>query len=148
MEKQVYRILVVDDWEPWRRFVVSTLQEEPGLLTLGEASDGLAAVMKAEELKPDLILLDIGLPKLNGLEVARRIRRQSPTPKILFCSENSSADIVEEALATGARGYVLKSDAASDLMPAVTSVLGGARFVSRRIAGYDFAGSLKEAISS
>jgi DNA-binding NarL/FixJ family response regulator len=148
VEKQVYRILVVDDWEPWRRFVTSTLQEEPGLLAVGEASDGLAAVLMAQELQPDLILLDIGLPELNGLEVARRIRRQSPTPKILFCSENSSADIVEEALATGARGYVLKSDAASDLMPAVTSVLGGVRFVSRRFAGHDFADSLKEAISS
>jgi DNA-binding NarL/FixJ family response regulator len=104
----------------------------------GGFDDGGTAVLKAQELEPDLILLDIGLPKLNGLEVARRIRRQSPTAKILFCSENSSADIAEEALATGAGGYVVKSDAAGELMPAIASVLGGARFVSRRFAGQDF----------
>lgn len=130
------RVLVVDDHEPWRRFASTTLLTQPELQVIGEVSDGLEAVQQAEELQPDLILLDIGLPRLNGIEAARRIRKVSPASKIIFVSENRSADIAEEALSTGACGYVVKSDAAGELLPAVKAVLEGKRFVSACLAGH------------
>jgi DNA-binding NarL/FixJ family response regulator len=109
------------------------------LLIVGETADGLSAVEQARELRPDLILLDISLPTLNGLEAARRIRQHSSPPKILFCSQNLSPEIAEKAFGTGAAGYVVKSDAASDLLSAVTAVRQGRRFVSRSLARHDFA---------
>jgi DNA-binding NarL/FixJ family response regulator len=130
------RVLVVDDHEHWRRFASTTLLKQPELQVIGEVSDGLEAVQQAEELQPDLILLDIGLPRLNGIEAARRIRKVSPASKILFVSENRSADIAEEALSTGAGGYVVKSDAAGELLPALKAVLEGKRFVSGSLAGH------------
>lgn len=133
MDKSPIRILLVDDYEPWRRHFSTTLRSGRGLQVIGEASDGQEAVRKAEELQPDLILLDIGLPALNGIEAARRIREVSPASKIIFVSENRSADIAEEALSTGANAYVVKSDA-SELLPAVKEVLEGRRFVSRSLA--------------
>jgi DNA-binding NarL/FixJ family response regulator len=137
MAKPRIRVLVVDDYEPFRRFVISTLEQQPELQTVGEATDGLEAVRKAEELKPDLILLDIGLPKLNGIEAARRIRDVSPKSTILFFSENRSWDIVEEALYTGAVGYVAKSEAARELLAAVEAVLQGKQFVSSSLSRPD-----------
>jgi CheY-like chemotaxis protein len=107
----------------------------PELHVIGEVPDGLEAVKKAQELQPDLILLDIGLPALNGIEAARRIREVSPRSKILFVSENRSRDVTEEALRAGAGGYVVKSDAATDLLPAVQAVLQGKRFVSASLSG-------------
>jgi DNA-binding NarL/FixJ family response regulator len=99
------------------------------LQVIGEASDGLEAVQKAEELKPDLILLDIGLPTLNGIEAARQIRKLAPESKILFVSQESSADLVQEALSLGAWGYVAKTRAGSELLVAVEEVLHDRRFV-------------------
>ena len=137
MATSTIRVLVVDDYEPWRRFICSALQKRPELQVVGEVSDGLEAVQQAEQLQPDLILLDIGLPTLNGIEAARRIRKASPTSKILFASENRSVDVAEEALSTGADGYVVKSAAASELLPAVEAVLQGKKFVSASLAGLD-----------
>ena len=134
------RVIVVEDHEKWRHFFSTALQKQPELQVIGEVSDGLEAVQKAQELQPDLVLLDIGLPTLNGIEAARRIREVSPASNILFISENRSIDIVREALSTGARGYILKSDAASELMPAVKAVLEGKRFVSARLAAYGLNG--------
>jgi DNA-binding NarL/FixJ family response regulator len=127
------RVLVVEDHEPFRRFICSTLGSRPALQIVCALSDGLEAVQKAEELEPDLILLDIGLPGLNGIEAARRIRRHSAKPKILFVSQESSADIVQEALYIGALGYVIKAHAALELLPAVDAVLRGDQFVSRMV---------------
>ena len=135
----ITRILVVDDYEPFRRFICSTLGKRPELQIIGEASHGLEAVHKAEGLQPDLILLDIGLPKLTGIEAARRIRKLSPESKILFVSQESSADIVREALGTGASGYVVKTDAGRELLEAVSAVLRGELFVGARFSGQDFA---------
>jgi DNA-binding NarL/FixJ family response regulator len=131
-----FRVLVVDDFEPWCRFVSSTLGKRRELQIVGEASDGLAAVKKAQELQPDLILLDIGLPTINGIEAARQIRELAPKSKILFATENHSWAIAQEALSTGAYGFLVKSDAARELMPAVEAVLQDKLFVSRRLAGY------------
>jgi DNA-binding NarL/FixJ family response regulator len=128
------RILLVDDYEPFRQYVRSLLMKRAEWVVLSEVSDGLEAVQKAEELQPDLILLDIGLPTLSGIEVARRIRRLSPDSRILFVSQELSADVVREALATGAVGYVVKMDARSELLIAVDAVLRGGQFVGRRLA--------------
>jgi DNA-binding NarL/FixJ family response regulator len=131
------RILVAEDFEPWRRFVSATVGKRPEFEIVCEVSDGLAAVEKAQELRPDLILMDIGLPKLNGIETARRILNRAPQSNILFLSENRSRDIAKEALRTGARGYVLKSDAGSELLPAIEAVLQGKPFVSANLMGHD-----------
>jgi DNA-binding NarL/FixJ family response regulator len=129
-EGSLIRVLVVDDYEPFRRLVRSTLGKRPALQIVGEAADGVAAVRQAEELKPDLILLDIGLPMLNGMEAARRILKLLPECKILFLSQETSADVVQEALSFGAMGYVSKTRTASDLLAAVEAVLERRRFVS------------------
>ena len=93
-------------------------------------SDGLEAVQKAEELKPDLILLDIGLPTLNGIEAARRILELAPESKIIFLTLQTSPAFVQEAMRLGAWGYVFKTHAAADLLPAINAVLSGQQFVS------------------
>ena len=130
-------VLVVDDYEPLRRFVCSTLQNDLELPTILEASDGEEAVELAQALKPHLILLDIGIPKLNGIDAARRIRELSPQSKILFFSQESSLDVVQEAFNAGASGYVVKIDA-RELTTAVRSVLRGESFIGRRFAGHTF----------
>ncbi len=135
MEKSTLRVLVVDDYERWRSFITSTLQNQPELRIIGEATDGLEAVQIAQQLQPDLIMLDVGLPKLNGIEAARRIREVSPRSRILFVSENRSREIAEKAVRTGALGYVVKSDAASELLPAVEAVLQDKQFVSASLTG-------------
>ncbi len=144
METSSVRVLVVDDYEPFRRFICSTLRRRPELQIVGEASDGLEAVQKAEELQPDLIVLDIGLPSLNGFEAAQRIRKLSPESKILFVSQESSADVVQEALCLGALGYVVKEHAGSELLAAVKAVLEGRQFVSRGVSGHGFAHTTDE----
>jgi len=128
------QVLAVEDYEPFRDWLRATLKQLPQLQVVAEVSDGMAAVEKAAALRPDLILLDIGLPTLNGFEAARRIRTVSPTSKILFVTENSSQDMAAEAFGLGAAGYVVKSHAASELLPAVESVLRGRQFVSAGLA--------------
>jgi DNA-binding NarL/FixJ family response regulator len=126
----------VDDYNPWHHFVSTMLRKQPELKIIEDVSDGLTAVQRAQELQPDLILLDIGLPTISGLEVARRIRECAPQSKILFVSENRSPDIAEEALGTGAGGYLVKSDAVSELLPAIKAVLEGKRFISTSLSGH------------
>lgn len=128
-----FRILVVDDNEAWRRCVCSTLKTRPELRVVGEASDGLEAVRMAKQLKPDMILLDVGIPNLNGIEAHRQILQRVPGAKILFLSGNNDPEVVGAALSNGASGYVLKTRAASELIPAVAAVLGGDHFVSNAI---------------
>jgi DNA-binding NarL/FixJ family response regulator len=123
-------ILVVDDHESFRRFVSDTLRGRPGLQVVAEAQNGFEAVRQAEALQPDLILLDIGLPGLNGIECARRIGKISPKSKIIFLTQETSAEIVQEALRLGAQGYVIKLLAGRELLAAVNSVMEGKQFVS------------------
>ena len=129
----VVRILVVDDFAPFRHFLSSTLNREPGWHVIGEASDGRVAVQAADNLRPDLILLDIGLPSLGGLEAARHIRTLAPFSQILFVSQELSPEIVQAALQLGARGYVLKSDTGRELPTAIKAVLRGDIYVSRSL---------------
>jgi DNA-binding NarL/FixJ family response regulator len=128
------RVLIVDDYEPWRRFVWSELQKWRDVEIVGEVSDGLEAVRIAHELQPDLILLDIGLPTLNGIEAARQIRTFCPKSKILFVSQELAIDLVQEGLCEGASGYIAKADAGSELLIGADAVLRGERFVSTRFA--------------
>ena len=132
--QSVVRVLLVDDSAPFRQVVRELLERKRDFQAIGEASDGLEAVQKSEELQPDLILLDIGLPRLNGIETAKRVRQIAPSTRILFISLNRDADVVRAALSSGGLGYVLKSDAGSDLWPAIESVLQGKRFVSASLA--------------
>lgn len=129
----IHRVLVVDDHEQWRQHIASMLDSDPRWDLVGEASDGLDAVAKAQLLRPDLILLDITLPTLNGLEVARRVVASHPDAKVLFLSEHRSWDIVEAALATKARGYLIKSDVGGDLFSAMDAVVEGRRFISASV---------------
>jgi DNA-binding NarL/FixJ family response regulator len=129
------RILVVDGFEPWRNLVCSMLGAYAESRVVGKVADGLAAVREASNLKPDLILLDIGLPNLNGIEAAKRIRQVVPATKILFLTVNSEADVVQAALSSGGQGYVLKTDAESELLPAIETVLQGKQYVSSGIGG-------------
>ena len=127
------KIIVADDWKPWRRFVASAMEERSDLQIVYEAADGMEAVQKARELQPELVVLDIGLPKLNGIEAARRIRDCAPKTRILFFSQNRSHEIAEEAMRTG-DGYLVKSDGATEFLSAVDAVLQGNRFLSESLS--------------
>jgi DNA-binding NarL/FixJ family response regulator len=130
MQRSPVRVLVVEDFEPLRKLIRAILAEQPGLHIIAEVSDGLDAVQKAAELKPNLIILDIGLPFLNGFDAARLICRLAPDSRILFVSQESSPSVVQEAINLGASGYVLKTRLASDLLTAVDAVLRGKTFIS------------------
>jgi DNA-binding NarL/FixJ family response regulator len=133
-------VLVVDDFEPFRHFVCSTLQKQTGLVVVGEAADGLEAVQMAEKLRPNIVVLDIGLPTLDGIEAARRIRAVSPLSRILFVSQESSTDIVQEALSL-ASGYVIKTHAGIELLAAVEALRLGDRFIGDGLSGFGLTSS-------
>ena len=126
------RTLIVDDNPTWRLTLTECVACHAEMEIVGEAVDGLEAVRCAQKLHPDLVLLDIGLPNLNGIEAARRIAKISPQSKILFVTENRDPDIVQEALSSGSRGYLFKANVASDLPRALDTVLAGEVFVSTR----------------
>jgi DNA-binding NarL/FixJ family response regulator len=123
-------ILVVEDFDAYRVFITSLLMAKRDVRVIGEATNGLDAVERAQELTPEVILLDIGLPGLNGIEAARRILKLMPESKIVFLTQETSGEIMREALDLGACGYVVKSRAGTDLLPALDAVLQGDRFVS------------------
>jgi DNA-binding NarL/FixJ family response regulator len=129
------RVLVVDDHEAWRAQIGSILRKSDGWRIVGEAADGREAVEKAEALRPDLILLDIELPAMNGLEAARRILAVNPHARILFVTGHRSWDVAEAGLATGARGYILKVNAGNELVPAMEAIAANERFISPTLAG-------------
>jgi two-component system, NarL family, nitrate/nitrite response regulator NarL len=133
-QMSLVRIVVVDDFDLWRSFVIARLRERADLEIVGFASDGLQAVQIAEELQPDLILLDMMLPKLNGIEAAEQIRKVAPLTKILFVSSESDLESVRSAFQAGGSGYISKMDATDELVDGIESVLRGERFVSPGIA--------------
>jgi DNA-binding response OmpR family regulator len=128
------RILVVEDYQPFRKVVCSSLQQLTEF-QVAEASDGLEAVQKARELQPDLVLMDIGLPKLNGIDASRQILNLCSNSKVIFVSQESDLDVVRETFHLGGRGYVHKPRASTALIPAIRAVLAGSQFVSH---GFEF----------
>jgi nitrogen-specific signal transduction histidine kinase/CheY-like chemotaxis protein len=126
-------VLIADDGETCRHAIASILSELPGLKLLAEAADGAEAVKKAEELKPDLILLDVGLPVVNGVEAAAKIRLAAPNSKLLFLTQQDSPDFVRAAMRAGASGYVLKVGMGSELLRAAMAVVRGEQYISSGI---------------
>jgi DNA-binding NarL/FixJ family response regulator len=124
------RILLVDDHEPFRRYIFSMLGEDATVQVVGEAGDGLEAVQQAKILQPDVILLDIGLPGINGIEAARQIGEIANKARIIFLTQESSPEVVQEALNLGAWGYITKAQAGTELLPAVEVVSRGERFLN------------------
>jgi len=127
-----FRILIADDHELVRKGLRSLLQEHPGWEVCGEAADGLETVRKAEELLPDLIALDVAMPNLNGLEAARIVLQKNSKVKILFLTMYESEQVVREATQVGAKGLILKSDAARDLVSAVEDLQRNSTFFTSR----------------
>ena len=117
------RILVADDVAEWRVGVRSILRARPEWQVIAEASDGLQAAQMTAELRPDIVLLDIGMPNLNGIEAAKRMRQVSPDSKIIFVTQENDTEVRMAALATGAKEYVIKANVASELLPAVEAAL-------------------------
>lgn len=132
------RILLVDDHEIVRRGLRAVLEAEPDLEVTDEAANGLDAVEKAELLKPDVVLMDISMPQLNGLEAARRIRRALPTAEVLFLTMHESEQMIREGMEAGGRGFLLKSDAGHELIPAVRSLSRHKPFFSPRLRAMGF----------
>ena len=120
----VVRTLLVEDNPFWQEIIVKKLQEQRNLQVIAVVADGLEAVHNAEELQPDLVLLDIGLPRLNGMEVAKRLRKVAPAAKILFVSGEPDPAVIGKALRIGALGFVHKPNAASTLLPTIQAVVG------------------------
>ena len=130
MHEPPFRVLIVDDLKQWRQVVRAVLGGMPQVEIAGEAADGLEAVQRAQELQPDLILLDIAMPGLNGIDASRRIVEVCRKSKIVFLTENRGYDLVEEAFHAGASGYILKSHFDSELISGVAAMLKGKQFVS------------------
>jgi len=131
----VVQILLVDDSLPWQRFVLTYFETKTEFSVNTIAPDGFEAVQKANELRPEVILMDVNLPGMSGIEAARRIRRVSPGSKILFLSMHGDSEIIQAALNAGGSGYVLKLDFNRDLIPAIKTILLGQRFVSHSLTG-------------
>lgn len=125
-----HRVLVVEDHAAFRGIVCELLQESPSVRIVGEAADGLEAVHQAATLRPDVVVLDMNLPSLNGFEVARRIRAAVPHAKVLFLTVETSLEVVEQAFRSGAHGYVYKPRAQRDMLAALDAITHGARFVN------------------
>ena len=135
MEKSSSRILVADSFDPWRDYVRSAVEKCEGLQIVGEAVDGLEAVQKAAELKPDLVLLSVGLTKLNGIDAAKAIRKAVPGVKLLFATQIIDEGVMKAALDNGAHGYISKMTAQSELLPAIKAILRGEQFIGSGIKG-------------
>jgi len=138
-----FRILVADDHEVVRHGLRSLLESQPNWMVCGEASDGGEAVATAIEMKPDLVVLDIGMPKLNGLEATRQILASLPTTKVLILSLYESEQMIQEVLTSGARGYLLKSDASQYLVKAAEALRNGKTFFTPRFGHLIVDGTLR-----
>jgi DNA-binding NarL/FixJ family response regulator len=140
------RILIADDHEIVRHGLRTLLESQPGWNVVGEASQGVEAVAKAIELKPDVVLIDLAMPELNGFEATRRIRETLPRTEVLVLSVNDAEHVAQQALASGARGYLVKSDAGGELVAAVEAALRHRSFISPRLSQSHDAVSGREAL--
>ena len=131
----VVQILVVDDSLPWQRFVRSHLGAAPELKVITTAADGSEGVQKANEVQPDVVLMDVSLPEMNGIDATRQIRKVSPGSKILFLTMMDDITVIQAAFEVGGSGYVFKWDAGRDLIPGIRAILLGQRFVSHSLTG-------------
>ncbi len=138
------RILLADDHEIVRRGLCSLLQKHDGWEVCGEASDGREAISMAQELKPDVVIVDIGMPHLNGLDTTRQLLQLDPNFKVIVLTITDSDQVIREALNAGARGFVLKSDAARDLVAAVEALQGKRMFFTSRVNDLVLAGFLEK----
>jgi DNA-binding NarL/FixJ family response regulator len=136
------RILIADDHEVVRRGLCTLLQTHEGWEICGEAKDGREAVEKAKEVKPDVVILDVGMPNLNGLAATRQLLQQNPCQKVIVLTIADSDQVIREALNAGARGFVLKSDAARDLISAVEALQRNRMFFTPRVNDMVLAGFL------
>jgi len=138
------RILLADDHEIVRRGLCALLQKHEGWEVCGEAMDGREAVEKARELKPDVVIVDIGMPNLNGLDATRRLLQYDPDSKVIVLTVTDADQVIREALDAGARGFVLKSDAARDLVSAVEAIQTRHMFFTPRVNDLVLAGFLEK----
>jgi DNA-binding NarL/FixJ family response regulator len=130
------RVLIIDDFKPWTELASSILGEKGGMDVVAVASNGRDGIRNAVDLAPDVVLLDINLPGMNGFEAARHIQSQVPDARVVFVSDHHSLALAEAAAAAGARGYISKSDALTELAAAVAAVSAGRLYVSREVAAY------------
>ena len=130
------RILVVEDSEDWRRLIVGLLREVPAFEIVGEASDGVHAIQMAGEMQPTVVLLDIGLPRLNGIQAGAWTLKVAPAAKIIFVSQEFDRDLIDAAMEIGAYGFVLKSDVGEALIPAIRAVTRDEKFMSDGLVRY------------
>ena len=135
MKKLSTTVLLADDFGEFRTAVSLLLRKKPELQIVAEASDGIEAVEKSRQLQPDVILLDIGLPRLNGIAAAQQIREVAPQSKIIFVTQETSADIMKEAIGSGGMGYVVKTKVESELLKAIDLVLEGKQFIGSGLTG-------------
>jgi DNA-binding NarL/FixJ family response regulator len=142
-----FRIFIADDHEVVRKGLISLLEAQPGWEVCGEAGDGREAVEKASELKPDITILDIGMPSLNGLEATRQILKVNPDAKILVLTLHDSDSVVREVLNAGARGFLLKSDAARDLVAAAEALRRDKTYFTSKVAAMVLEGYLKGGVA-
>src|SRR5213082_987827 len=138
-----FRIFIADDHEVVRKGLMSLLQAQPDWEICGEANDGREALEKTQKLKPDVVILDIGMPSLNGLEATRQILRLNPQTKVLILTLHDSDQVVREVLNAGARGFLLKSDAARDLVAAVEALRRDKTYFTSKVATMVLEGYLK-----
>lgn len=138
-----FRILVADDHEVVRKGLVALLQQQPDWQVCGEAGDGRDAVDKAQQLRPDVVILDIGMPSLNGLEATRQILKVNPNARVLILTLHDSDQVVRDVLNAGARGFLLKSDAARDLVAAVEALRRDKTYFTSKVAAMVLEGYLK-----
>ena len=128
------RILIADDYEVVRRGIATVLEARPGWIVVAQAATGREAVEKAKKFKPDIIVLDIGMPELNGLEALRQIQKEVPQSKVLIFTTDESEDIANDALGAGAMGYLFQSDGAEALVTAVESLMQNRPFLTPRVS--------------
>ena len=135
MKQLCITVLLVDDFGEFRAALSLLLKKKPELQIVAEASDGIEAVENSRQLQPDVILLDIGLPRLNGIAAAQQIREVAPQSKIIFVTQETSADIMKEAIGSGGMGYVVKTKVESELLKAIDLVLEGKQFIGSGLTG-------------